>query len=271
MTTSSRTNRDIAGQRAPWKAVAIPTEHGGWGLTLEPVILGLFVKPSIAGALLGVAAFITFVARTPLKAVLVDSRRGRNLERTTLARQILAGEVLLLIALAAGAVVLGDLRWWVPAIAAIPLAGVELWFDMRSKSRRLTPELAGAVGVSAVAAVIVLAAGASYSVAASLWMVLAARAITSIPFVRSQVALLHKRTISANVGFIADAVAVTIATAAYFVQEKILLGSIAIGVIIVYQRISGKWPPDRAAILGVRQTVVGLTLVLVTALGVLLP
>lgn len=33
-----------ATERSPWRTAAVPTEHGGWGLTLEPVaakVLGL--------------------------------------------------------------------------------------------------------------------------------------------------------------------------------------------------------------------------------------
>ena len=42
--------------RSPLRAVAVPSEHGGWGLTAEPVLLGLIVAPSAAGACLGAAA-----------------------------------------------------------------------------------------------------------------------------------------------------------------------------------------------------------------------
>lgn len=257
--------------RPDWRSVAVPSEHGGWGLTLEPVLLGLFVAPSGSGALLGVAAVLVFLARTPMRVVLVDARRQRDLERTALARRILAVEVVLLALLAVGASVLGDPRLWLPALVALPLAGVELWFDRRSRSRRLVPELAGAVGVAAVVAMIVLAAGEPGPLAVALWGVLAARALTSIPFVRSQVTLLHGRTIPASVGVIADLAALVVAAAAALVEPAVTAGAVTIAVIVVYQRISGRRPPERAVTLGVRQTVVGLTLVLVTGLGVLAP
>ena len=32
-------------ERSAWRAVAMPAEHGGWGLTLEPVLLGLLGRP----------------------------------------------------------------------------------------------------------------------------------------------------------------------------------------------------------------------------------
>src|SRR5438067_8458307 len=47
-----------ASTRSPWRAVVIPSEHGGWGLTLEPALLGLLVAPSIAGGALAIAAFL---------------------------------------------------------------------------------------------------------------------------------------------------------------------------------------------------------------------
>ena len=70
------------GERTGWRTVAMPTEHGGWGLTLEPVLLGLIVAWSGAGAALGVAAFAAFLLRTPAKLVAVDIRRDRWLDRS---------------------------------------------------------------------------------------------------------------------------------------------------------------------------------------------
>ncbi|MEL7209359.1 MAG: YwiC-like family protein [Actinomycetota bacterium] len=259
------------GSRPAWRAVAVPSEHGGWGLTLEPVLLGLFVAPSGAGALLGAAAFVAFLARTPLRVVLVDARRHRASARTSLARRILAAEVALLVGLALGATALGDPRLWLPAVAAAPLVLVELWFDMRSRSRRLVPELAGAIGVSSVVAMIVLADGREAALAGALWAVLAARSLTSIPFVRGQVARLHDRVQRPAIGVAADVAAVLVAGGAAVIDRSVTPGAVAIVAIVAYQRLSALRPVDRAVTLGIRQTVVGLTLVLVTGLGVLAP
>ncbi|MGH8978936.1 MAG: YwiC-like family protein, partial [Acidimicrobiia bacterium] len=79
--------------RAPWRSVAIPDEHGGWGLTAEPALLGLLVAPSWAGVLLAAAAFLAFMVRTPLKVVLVDQWRRRRLPRTRVAARIAAVEL----------------------------------------------------------------------------------------------------------------------------------------------------------------------------------
>jgi len=251
-------------QRAPralWRTVAIPAEHGGWGLTLEPALLGLLVAWSTAGVCLALAAFIGFLARTPLKLVLVDASRHRTLPRTVAARRVLAGLTAAAFALARG-------PFWVPALVAGPLVAVELWFDMRSRSRRLVPELAGAIGISSVVAMIVLADGGSARLACGLWLVLAARSLTSIPFVRAQIARLHQHAGSASTLVYADLAAVVVAAAAVGLDHALGAGAVAIVAVVIYQRASSRSPLPRAVVLGIRQMVLGLVVVVLTAVGV---
>src|SRR5437762_11678455 len=58
------------------RTIALPVEHGGWGISLEPVLLGLRVAPSQAGAWVGVATLGAFLARHPLKVAAGGGRRG---------------------------------------------------------------------------------------------------------------------------------------------------------------------------------------------------
>ena len=81
---------------AEWKQAAMPSEHGGWGLTLEPVLLGLLIAPSWGGLSLGLAAFAAFLVRTPLKLVVIDRRRTQWQRRSQLALRFAVGEMLLL-------------------------------------------------------------------------------------------------------------------------------------------------------------------------------
>src|SRR5205085_660938 len=62
--------------------IALPVEHGGWGITLEPILLGLLIAPSAAGAGLAVATVGAFLARHPFKIVAGDRRPGRRFQRT---------------------------------------------------------------------------------------------------------------------------------------------------------------------------------------------
>src|SRR6187397_2696511 len=88
--------RPQPGNRPGWRAVAVPTEHGGWGLTAEPILLGLVIAPSVAGLCLGAATMLAFLVRSPLRVVLVDRHRHRTLDRTRLAGRIALAEVAVL-------------------------------------------------------------------------------------------------------------------------------------------------------------------------------
>lgn len=260
--------RPAPAARSPLRSVAMPSEHGGWGLTAEPALLGLLVAPSVAGVALSLAAVVAFLARTPLKLALVDRRRGRRLDRTRLAWKVLAVEVAALAALVALAAATASGPFWVPALVAAPLVALELWFDMRSRSRRLVPELAGAVGISAVAAMVVLAGGEGAALAAGLWLVPAARAATAVPHVRAQVLRLHGRPTAPSTLLGADAAAVVGAAAAVALDTSLAAGAVAVLAAIGVHRLGARRPVPPPKVLGMRQMVLGLAVVAVTAAGV---
>jgi hypothetical protein len=251
------------------RAVLVPSEHGGWGLTLEPVLLGLLVAPAWPGAGLGLAAFIVFLARTPLKVLLVDAHRHRQLERTRVAGRVVAGYGVVLAACAAVVIARAPARCWIPLAGAAPLAGIGLWFDMRSRSRRLLPELAGAVGIAGVAAAVVLADGKSARIAVVCWLLLAGRAVTSITFVRDQVGALHGRPRRPKLVLAGDGAALAIAALAPVIDHAALAGAFAIVGLVLIERLLARRPPPRAVVLGLTQTVLGLMVVIITALGIL--
>ncbi|HZP28895.1 MAG TPA: YwiC-like family protein [Acidimicrobiia bacterium] len=265
----ARPGRQAPSARSPWRAVAVPDEHGGWGLTAEPVLLGLLVAPSRAGAFLAVGALLAFVVRTPLKLVLVDHRRHRRLPRSRLAARVAGAELTVLAGAATVATVLAGWDWWIPVAGAAPLVGVELWFDMRSRSRRLLPELCGAVGIAAAGASVALAGGAGARLAVALWLVLAARAVASIPFVRLQVRRLHRGTVRTAPGDLAQGAGAAVAIAAVLVDGAVTAGAGAIAALALLQVLWARRPAIAAKTLGLRQMAAGFAVVAVTAAGVL--
>ncbi len=258
-----------ARERAAWRSVAIPAEHGGWGLTAEPALLGVLVAPSRAGAALAVAAFVAFTVRTPLKVVLVDRWRHRWLPRSRLAARIAAVELAILVLLALVAADLAGWAWCVPVAIAVPLVGVELWFDMRSRGRRLLPELCGSVGIAAVAASVALAGGADARLAVALWLVLGARSLAAIPFVRVQIARLHHRSGSPADSDRAQFAGAVVAISAVAVDPAVAAGVLAVTALLVAQVVWVRRPPVAAMVLGLRQLFLGLAVVAATAVGVL--
>lgn len=268
MASTDATGSDARADRTTIRSVAVPTEHGGWGLTLEPVVLGLLVAPSVAGAVLGLAAFLTFLARTPLKLVLVDRHRARWLPRTRRAATVAAAELTVIAVLATIAGLLGGWRWlWVAAIA-LPLAGIELWYDARSRSRRLVPELLGTIGVAAAAPAIVVIDDSDDRLAIAVWLLLAARGLGSIPFVRAQIALARRGVTDTRTSDAFQLVSVAVAAAAVVVDDRALWGALAVAALAIAQIPWARRAPTSIKRLGITQMVIGFAIVGVTACGV---
>lgn len=172
------------------RTVALPIEHGAWGFWLEPALLGLVLALTPAGVALAVAALAALLLQTPLSIALTDARRGRRYPRTALAWRWAAGYGLALIA-AAGAAL-----WWAPSLwfllpiaVAAPLALAQLWYDAYGRSREAIPETLGALAMGSLAAAIVLAAGWPLAPAFLAWLLLAARIVPSISYVRARLRL----------------------------------------------------------------------------------
>jgi hypothetical protein len=70
------------------RSLALPVEHGGWGLLGEPLVLGLAIAPSWAGAGVGLFAAFAFLARHPLKLAAADWRQRRRSPRTLAAERV---------------------------------------------------------------------------------------------------------------------------------------------------------------------------------------
>lgn len=253
---------------SPWRAVSVPREHGGWGLTLEPVLLGLLVAWSWAGLAIGLSAFGLFLVRTPTKLAIVDLRRHQWRSRSRLAARIAVLETVVVLALAGAAVGASGPRWLTPVALAAPLVAVELWYGVRSKSRRSVPELCGAIGVASSSAAIVLAAGEDWGLAVSVWLVLAARSIASILFVRARIVLIHRGICATRGSDLAQVAGLAVAVTAVAVDRRTWLGAFCVLAIVIAQAWWSRRTPPAIKVVGFRQMGLGLALVVSTTIGV---
>lgn len=250
------------------RSIALPTEHGGWGFTLEPILLGLLVAPSAAAWEISAAALGIFLARRPVKILSTDVVRGRWLPRTTVALifSIIYGGIAL--AGAIGALFTADGAFWIPVLVAMPFALVALRADAHSKNRALVAELSGSIAMGATVAAITIAGGWDLAPAFGLWLILAARDVAAIVLVRGQVRRLHDKPVHArNIYFVqlASIAAVTIAAGVGIVPW---LGVAAIAIVGLVAIVSLSRPPVQAKVIGWTQMGVGFAVVLLTAAGV---
>jgi hypothetical protein len=168
------------------RALALPVEHGGWGLLAEPLALGLLVAPCRAGVAIGIAVTGAFLWRHPARLAASDLRRGVRHARTRAA---------LLIAALYGAAALGGaglaLAWTEASLFGLigvvaPLAAVYLAYDARLRSRALAAEVMGALALGASAAAVARGAGWPMAPALGLWLLIAGRSIPSVLDVRAR-------------------------------------------------------------------------------------
>lgn len=249
-------------------SVAVPTEHGGWGFTFEPIALGLAVSPSLAGALIAVAALAVFLARRPLRIALTDRRLGRRLPRTALARRVVAAELVAAAGAMAGSVLLaGDANLLWPLGAALPLAAVQVWADANLRSRDLIPEMAGGIALGSVAVAIALAGGVDPGVAWGLWLVPAGRTVSSVPFVRTQIRRGRGQQARSGVVPVVDAaVAAVMMIAAWF--DTVSWSAAAAMVLLgLWSAVGLTRPPIPTRTLGWTQIVLGLVVAALAAVG----
>ena len=258
----------VARTRPRVRSIALPTEHGGWGLTLEPIILGLLVAATATAWEISAAAVGVFLARRPVKLVTTDLVRRRWYPRTTVALLFSALYGAVALAGIAGALVTADGPFWIPVVAALPFALVALRADARTESRGLVPELSGAIAMGAAAPAIALGSGWELGPALGLWLVLAARDLASIVLVRGQIRRLHGRaagTKTISSVHVGSVVVVGIGAALGVVPW---LGVAAIGLVGVVAVISMSTPVAPARVIGWTQMGLGLAVVLLTAAGV---
>lgn len=256
------------GVRPRIRSIALPTEHGGWGFTLEPILLGLLVAASATAWELSAAALGIFLARRPVKIVSTDLVRKRWLPRSriALAFALLYGGMAL--AGTIGAFSTTDGPFWIPVLVAAPLALHALRADAHSKNRALLPELSGSIAMGATVSAIALGSGWDLAPAFGLWLVLAARDVAAIVLVRGQIRRLKGKPTGASKIYVVEAACAAVVAVAAAVGAVPWLSVAAIGLVGVVALMSLNRPPVEARVIGWTQMAVGLMVVLVTAAGV---
>lgn len=166
------------------KSVALPKEHGGWGLFFEPAVIGLLVKPSAAGGFLLLAGLAAFLLNQPLRIFFQDRLSGQAYPHTPMVQRFVLGYGLTALVFFVLAVRMTENSFWLPCLLAAPLFGIHFYFALRRQSRQIAAELLGAIAVAAIAPMILAAGGAGIQTTYLIWFLLIGRSVSSIFYVR---------------------------------------------------------------------------------------
>lgn len=228
MITASQINGET--RRIRVRPVALPVEHGGWGLLFEPIVLGMLLAPSLTGLFISVTATGVFLARHPFKLAVGDWRRKRRSARTALAERFAIFYFVVATLALALAIKIGGVGFLLPLLYAAPFAIVQLFYDSLGRSRALIAELAGAIATGAVATAIAIAGNWPRPAAYGLWAILTARTVPTILYLRARLRLLHHKPASPRGVIIAHVLAILIVIG---LARAAAVPLLAIGVLVI--------------------------------------
>jgi hypothetical protein len=235
----------------------------------EPLVLGLLVAPSAAGGSLAAAALVAFLGRQPARLWIGDVLRGRRYPRTRLAAALAATLGLVAVILTAVAARQAAASFWIFLASAGVFLGPQLAYDARNRGRTLAAELLGASAPGALAAAISRCAGWGEPEAAALWLVLAARSVPSVLYVRARLRLERGQSPRLTSTVVSHASAVALA-AALVVQSLAPWAAVAATLLLAARALVGlsawRWG-RRPQTVGLVEVAVGIAFVALVAGG----
>ncbi len=251
------------------RRIALPTEHGGWGFLGEPLVAGLAIAFSPTAPWIALMVVGAFLLRQPLRTLIAD-RMGRCDASIAINAVcfIIFYSAIFILGLT-GAVANGGWRPLMPFFIVLPLIAIQIYFDIFRRSRALLPETAGAISISASVAAIALAGGLSWPFAAALWLVLIARLIPSILYVRERLKLEKGKVYSLPVVVMAHTAALLLVTVLAFLGlvPLIVCGAMIILLCRAITGLSATRTTMRAMQIGVREVVYGSMTVIILVIG----
>ena len=255
--------------RIPVRSIALPVEHGAWGFLFEPLLAGLLIAPTIGGAFLSIFIVGAFLSRQPLKFVVGDYLQKKRLPRTAVAlRWTLYFEAIAAVGFVASLFTASP-GSFIPLIISSPAVVYLILQDASRKSRETLSELLGASVLALSIAALSLAAAHSYAFAAAMWVIMLARLIPSVLYVKNRLRLEKKKDYSIAVSVTAHLTAVLMLGLLYAVGYGSIL-TIAVSGFLFVRSITGlssRRNKLTAKQLGVREVIYGMVYALSVVIG----
>jgi hypothetical protein len=139
---------------------------------------------------------------------MADWQRRKRYARTKAAERVMLVYSAVAVIGLVGAVALAGPEILVPFILMLPLAAIMFIGYAQNRGRDLLPELSGAAALAVTASGMALADGQSASLALALWIILNARNIPSILYVRARLRLEKEKPYSLALVLIANLIGV---------------------------------------------------------------
>lgn len=171
------------------KSIALPNEHGAWGFLFEPIVASLAIAFSVGGIWIAVMTVGAFLSRQPVKVYILNrhGRRDPDIKAASIKFGTIYGTIFAMGF--GGTLATVGFSPLLPFVFIMPLLAAQIYYDSFRQGRKLLPELAGAISISASAAAIALAGGFHIISAVGIWLIFIARLVPSIIYVRERLKL----------------------------------------------------------------------------------
>ena len=248
------------------KQILFPHEHGSWGLTLEPLILGLLIAFSPNGLFLALASFLFFLAHQPVRIFF-----GNN--KSLLNQAALIG--MLYLAIAAVCLILSfnnsAILNFVPFVFALLLMSVFLIVELTISRSDFGARLIAPIAIDLIAVSIVLIGGMNLFNTLSFFVIIAARSVQSSFYVHEQLKRFKKKEFKTGYVYLTGMLFLL------FVFYFALKGSaphlaIVAVLILIFRSVWGFESKQKFSVrqIGILEFVYGISFVAITAAGYLL-
>lgn len=259
----------VTARKVNLRSIALPAEHGGWGFLIEPMLLGLLVAPTWQAAVLCISVFAFFLVHQPLKLAAKDHQKGRRIERTIYAERFAIGYGLIGVFTLLVVAINSDPIFLLPFGVALPMMAVQLYYDARNQSRAVVSEMAGGLALGSTATAIALIGGVDMVPAFILWVLLAARIIPAIIYVRARLRLEKGKDWEALPVWVSHAIALAVIFALFASGLTTWWAVLAIGILTfrALKGISKYRKPVKPSQVGISEMILGFLTAVLYALA----
>jgi hypothetical protein len=157
----------------------------------------------------------------------------------------------------------------VPLLIALPLFALQAVFDAANRSRERFVEISAPAALAAIAPAIALAGGWTPVQAAALWLIMIARAIPAIIYVRARLRLERGEVFGRGAAIGSHIVALAAGVALAAADLAPVLGAVALGILLIRAAygLSDLRQPAAPKTIGFQEVAFGLMFVVVSAIG----
>ncbi len=170
------------------RQILLPVEHGSWGLTLEPLALGLIVAFSLQGLYLAIASFFFFLAHQPVRIFL-----GKNENRKLTAFGIALVYIAISLFCLFKSFAYGNTANFFPFLTALLLMFAFLVSEIFLSRNDFLNRLIAPVAIDLIAMSLVLLGGMSFYKSTVFFLIISARSVQSSFYIHEQLKKIKKK------------------------------------------------------------------------------